>query len=713
MAHLISQGVPAHRLLLLTFTRRAADEMLQRVGDVLRQQDVRRNVWGGTFHGVGARLLRIYGAELGLDPRFTIHDRNDSESLMGSICQELELNKRRQEVPQEGHLHGGPQLCGQRRSDAGGHAGRPIPALQPYADPLRRLFAAYAERKAALNVLDYDDLLRALVPAAGRPNARASGSAAGSTACWSTSTRTPTACKARLLKGLCPDGRGLTVVGDDAQSIYSFRAATIRNILDFPQDFPGTQVVTLEQNYRSTEPILTASNRVIAEARERFTKDLWSQRPPGPPPQLIACADEHEQVDFVVGRILDHRRRGVPLAQQAVLFRSAHHSILLEAELARHDLPFVKYGGLKFVEAAHVKDLLSLLRLAENPRDPVAGQRVLTLLPGIGPKKAEQLQRLIAAEGRFDPWTGAKPPASRRRRLAAVGQPAAAPGRTRSPTGDLPRADPQCPGVLPAAAGGPLRQRAAAAEGPGRTGATGQPVRGPLDAAGRTGARSAGRCGSVAARRGRAGPAGAEHVALGQGLGVEGGLRAARHRRQDPARAEPVARGAGGGRAADVLRRPDPRRRLALRLLSAPRVGRLRQQFGLGQRLPARRRSPANCCRRNSTRAADGRHTANRRRASWRREQPPFFFELLGVRKLRSCGILPSVACSTYTTCHSKPLAECIVLNTRRSPPDSPGSSAWSGGSSANSASSAGAVLEPQGQLLQFLQSFSRWGRLS
>ena len=201
------------------------------------------------------------------------------------------------------------------------------------------------------------------------------------------------------------------MVGDDAQSIYSFRAATIRNILDFPQDFPGTQVVTLEQNYRSTGPILTASNGVIAEARERFTKDLWSQRAAGPPPQLIACADEHEQVDFVVRRILEHRRRGVPLAEQAVLFRSAHHSIVLEAELARQDLPFVKYGGLKFVEAAHVKDLMSFLRLAENPRDPVAGQRVLTLLPGIGPKKAEQLHRLVALAGAFDRVDRRQPPA--------------------------------------------------------------------------------------------------------------------------------------------------------------------------------------------------------------------------------------------------------------------------------------------------------------
>jgi DNA helicase-2/ATP-dependent DNA helicase PcrA len=413
VAYLISQGIPAQRLLLLTFTRRAAAEMLQRVSDLLDQQNVRRNVWGGTFHGVGARLLRIYGAELGVDPRFTIHDRSDSESLIGTVCQELELAKQDKKFPKKGTcmaVHSYMVNAGATLDDT---LASQFPALQHFADPLRRLFAGYGERKAALNVLDYDDLLvqwcRLLEDERTGERVRRRFDCVLVDEYQDTNRL-----QARLLKGLCPDGRGLTVVGDDAQSIYSFRAATIRNILDFPQDFPGTRVVTLEQNYRSTEPILTASNRVIAEARERFTKDLWSQRSSGPPPQLIACADEHDQVDFVVGRILEHRRRGVPLAQQAVLFRSAHHSILLEAELARHDLPFVKYGGLKFVEAAHVKDLLSLLRLAENPRDPVAGQRVLTLLPGIGPKKAEQLQRLIAAKGRFDPWTGAKPPAAAR-----------------------------------------------------------------------------------------------------------------------------------------------------------------------------------------------------------------------------------------------------------------------------------------------------------
>ncbi len=412
VAYLLSQGAAPQRMLLLTFTRRAASEMLERVAAVLRQHDVRRNVWGGTFHGVGARLLRIYGPEIGIDARSTIYDRGDAESLLATVCRDLDLGKGDKKFPKKGtcmSVHSYMVNAGLNLEET---LERQFSGLKKYADPLARLFAVYAERKAQLRVFDYDDLLvkwcELLEDERTGPKIRDRFDHVLVDEYQDTNRL-----QSRLLSGLCPDGRGLSVVGDDAQSIYAFRAATIRNILDFPEQFPGARTVTLEQNYRSTCPILDASNRVIAQANERFTKDLWSQRPAGPSPQLITCEDEHDQVDFVVRRILDHRSQGVVLAQQAVLFRSAHHSILLEAELARRGLPFVKYGGLKFVEAAHVKDLLSFLRLAENPRDRVSGQRVLTLLPGIGPKKADQLLQLLAGnELSFDPWTKAKPPAA-------------------------------------------------------------------------------------------------------------------------------------------------------------------------------------------------------------------------------------------------------------------------------------------------------------
>ena len=218
--------------------------------------------------------------------------------------------------------------------------------------------------------------------------------------------------QAEILYGLSPEGKGLTVVGDDAQSIYAFRAATVRNILDFPKHYPNATIVTLEQNYRSTQPILEATNGVIGLAHERYAKNLWSERADGERPCLVNCEDDTDQAEYIIRKILEHREAGVDLRRQAVLFRASHHSILLEAELARANIPFHKYGGLKFVEAAHVKDLMAFLRLAENPRDMVSGSRLLPLLPGIGPGKARQLMdTLLTAGGSFDAWTEWRPPA--------------------------------------------------------------------------------------------------------------------------------------------------------------------------------------------------------------------------------------------------------------------------------------------------------------
>src|SRR5947209_7140557 len=204
--------------------------------------------------------------------------------------------------------------------------------------------------------------------------------------------------QASILLALKRDGRGLTVVGDDAQSIYSFRAATVRNILDFPGHFsPQARIVTLERNYRSTQPILAASNAVIALAAERFTKNLWSERAASARPLLVATRDETDQARYVVARVLENREAGLPLKSQAVLFRTSHHSDTLEFELTRRNIPFVKFGGLKFLEAAHVKDVLAALRFAENPRDRVAGFRVTQLMPGIGPATAARILRRVAA----------------------------------------------------------------------------------------------------------------------------------------------------------------------------------------------------------------------------------------------------------------------------------------------------------------------------
>jgi DNA helicase-2/ATP-dependent DNA helicase PcrA len=266
------------------------------------------------------------------------------------------------------------------------------------------LFAGYVEAKQRQQVLDYDDLLLYWAQMMQEPSIAADLSNRFDHVLVDEYQDT-NRLQASILLALKPDGRGLTVVGDDAQSIYSFRAATVRNILDFPDHFsPRAEVITLDQNYRSTQSILTAANAVIDLAQERFTKNLWSERASAERPQLVAVRDEADQARYIVERVLENREVGIVLKSQAVLFRASHHSGPLEVELTRRNIPFVKFGGLKFLEAAHVKDVLAFLRWAENPRDRVAGFRVIQLLPGIGPATAARVLERLADHG--DPLRG-------------------------------------------------------------------------------------------------------------------------------------------------------------------------------------------------------------------------------------------------------------------------------------------------------------------
>jgi len=422
VAWLIATGVDPGRILLLTFTRRAAAEMIRRADVALsrlrraeattgRKTPHTTRIWGGTFHAVATRLLRRHGKAIGLAPEFTIHDRTDSEDLLNVVRTDLGLAKNDRRFPKKRTCMNIYSRCVNARRKLDHVLSDNFPWCQEWADELKQLFDAYVDRKEATAALDYDDLLlywHALLadPKAGEVIRKQFD-------CVLVDEYQDTnALQAEILYGLCPDGKGLTVVGDDAQSIYSFRAATVRNILDFPKHYAGTTVVTLEQNYRSTQPILDATNAVIGLARERFTKNLWSRRDQGERPLLVACEDEDEQTEFAIRRILEHREAGIDLRRQAVLFRASHHSILLEAELARRNIPFHKYGGLKFVETAHIKDLMAFLRLAENPRDVVAGTRLLPLLPGIGPRRARQLMDVLAeAGGSFSAWNHWRPPA--------------------------------------------------------------------------------------------------------------------------------------------------------------------------------------------------------------------------------------------------------------------------------------------------------------
>ncbi|RWP16440.1 MAG: ATP-dependent helicase [Mesorhizobium sp.] len=403
VAHLIVRGADPRRILLMTFSRRAASELAKRVeriaGEVLgRDASVITDAltWAGTFHGIGARLLRDYALEIGLDPAFTIHDREDSADLMNLARHELGFSKTEGRFPTKGTCLAIYSRAVNAQAPLGEVLGSVFPWCAGWAEQLKALFARYVEAKQAQNVLDYDDLLLYWAQMAGEPEISAHLGGRFDHVLVDEYQDT-NRLQASILAALKPDGSGLTVVGDDAQSIYSFRAAEVRNILDFPKQFARpAEIVMLERNYRSTETILAAANAVIGEASERFTKNLWSERKSTEKPKLVSVRDEAEQASYVCQAILTEREAGTALKAQAVLFRASHHSGPLEIELTRRNIPFVKFGGLKFLDAAHIKDVLAVLRFAENPRDRVAGFRVLQLLPGIGPSAASQIVDTMA-----------------------------------------------------------------------------------------------------------------------------------------------------------------------------------------------------------------------------------------------------------------------------------------------------------------------------
>jgi DNA helicase-2/ATP-dependent DNA helicase PcrA len=394
VAYLIEQGVPPERILLLTFSRRAAREMLSRAGRLVHLKRAGQ-VWGGTFHAIANRLLRLYGRPLGLSPDFTVLDQADMADLMDLIRGEQysarAADKRR--FPRKDTL----VAIYSRMVNAGQALSTVLDTSFPWcvddADGIRTIFAEYTRRKRAQNVLDYDDLLLFWRALGATPTAQQIASQFEHVLVDEYQDTNPL--QAQILQTLRAENRNLMVVGDDAQAIYAFRGASIRNILDFPLQFPGTRRITLEQNYRSTRPILELSNAVIARARERFPKDLWPVRSGGARPVLLTCSDESEQSLQVCEQVLDHREQGVTLRQQVVLFRTGHHSDLLELELTRRNIPFVKFGGLKFLESAHIKDVLAVLRLLENPRDEVSWFRVLQLLDGVGPAGAQSMMHAI------------------------------------------------------------------------------------------------------------------------------------------------------------------------------------------------------------------------------------------------------------------------------------------------------------------------------
>lgn len=398
VAYLMATGVDPERILLLTFTRRASEEMIKRATAAIPKGSAASGrVWGGTFHATANRLLRMYAKAAGLDPDFTVMDQSDAEDMLNVVRHDLDLHTKEKRFPRKGTCLDIYSRCVNGTEPVGEVIQRHFPWCEEWAKDLKSLFKAYVERKQLRNVLDYDDLLLYWAQlVADESVADAIGGRFDHILV--DEYQDTNKVQAQILLGMRRKNPNITVVGDDAQSIYSFRAATVRNMLDFPTQFPNATVVTLDRNYRSVSPILETTNLVIGQAEERFAKDLRAVRGGGARPKLVTCKDEAQQDQYVVDRVLEHYEQGIPLKQQAVLFRTAYHSNSLEVELTRRNIPFHKYGGLRFLEAAHVKDMICLLRIVENPRDEMAWYRILQLLDGVGPTTASQAIRHVGEQ---------------------------------------------------------------------------------------------------------------------------------------------------------------------------------------------------------------------------------------------------------------------------------------------------------------------------
>ncbi|MEX1033892.1 MAG: ATP-dependent helicase [Cellvibrionaceae bacterium] len=407
-AHLILNGIGPDRILLMTFSRRAAQELAERArrivaarlkesGEGKGQETAAAALgWIGTFHSVANRLLRTQAKTIGLDPDFTIMDRGDAADMLDLLRHKLGFSRTERRFPHKGTCVDIYSRCVNAQAELGDILEQDFPWCADWEQELKALFRAYVAEKQQQVCLDYDDLLLYWYHLAGETRV-AERLRNQFDHILVDEYQDTNILQAGILTRLFPSGQGLTVVGDDAQSIYSFRSANVENILNFPQLFsPPAQVIPLSKNYRSTQPILDVSNALLSEASTGYKNQLFSDKPSQQKPWLVAVEDQETQSQYIIEKILAAREEGIALKRQAVLFRSSHHTSHLEIALRRHNIPYVKHGGLKFLDAAHIKDALSILRWADNPKHRLSGFRVLKLLPGIGPAMAEKILDFLA-----------------------------------------------------------------------------------------------------------------------------------------------------------------------------------------------------------------------------------------------------------------------------------------------------------------------------
>jgi DNA helicase-2/ATP-dependent DNA helicase PcrA len=426
VAHLAMSGVDPARILMLTFTRRAAIEMKRRANEIMReafddklgskaQAISQRLAWAGTFHSIGNRMLRHYAKHVGLDPSFTVLDRSDSADLVDTVRTELGYSGKGQRFPRKDTCLAIYSHRVNTQKSLRETLETQYSWCVSHEEDIGKLLRAYVERKSQCRVLDFDDLLLYWHAMMSEDRIAKSVSAHFDHVLVDEYQDT-NKLQGDILAALKPDGQGVTVVGDDAQAIYSFRAAAVENILGFPDRFrPKAEVVTLAQNFRSSQSILDSANALMADAPRQHRKHLLSMRGQGPRPKLVTVDDLPTQAEFICTRVLASREAGVPLKRQAVLFRTGTHSDVLEIELAKRKIPFVKYGGLKFLEASHVKDLLAILRWADNPHNQLAAFRVLQLMPGMGPANAKKaLDHFVANNYQWSSFEKYEPPTDAR-----------------------------------------------------------------------------------------------------------------------------------------------------------------------------------------------------------------------------------------------------------------------------------------------------------
>jgi DNA helicase II / ATP-dependent DNA helicase PcrA len=409
-AHLVLNGVDPARILMLTFTRRAAQEMIRRtqliVAQVLADRGkagdrsvVSRLLWSGTFHSVGNRILRLYAKHLALDPNFTVLDRADAADLMDVVRHELGFSSKDKRFPRKDACVAIYSYRVNTRLSLKQTLEEQYPWAREWEADLTLLYREYVARKQKHRVLDFDDLLLYWHAMMQNP-ALAQSLSKNFDHVLVDEYQDTSSLQGEIIHALKPDGQGVTVVGDDAQAIYSFRAAAVENILGFADRYkPKAEIVVLAQNYRSTQQILDSTNALMADGARQHRKTLLGNRQSTQKPLYVALDDAQAQAEYIAGKILQTREIGGSLRRHAILFRSSHHSDVLEVEFSKRNIPYVKYGGLKFLEAAHVKDMMSVLRWADNPRNSVAGFRVLKLLPGIGPGHAKQALDHFEAQG--------------------------------------------------------------------------------------------------------------------------------------------------------------------------------------------------------------------------------------------------------------------------------------------------------------------------